>query len=261
MPVLIALALLIVFSACISTGPATGQVRLRTQDDWRHKFRTYVTATEYLDALGFLIRDVERQLAPDCRVDLSGARRAGLWIRKPLAFAPAQHHPTAGQWQDRIAITRCGRQVLHNLLVTALPDSSPAFKILLPGNSKADAKLQLDARAAVLAVAGAAHRGAPCKAQTLKIINTRFVSYLGGTGDQDVSSRIWREIWVSDTCRGPVPVEVKFVPENGGGYTFVVDLASGLGSGVACLFGIGGNRWRKLQLQDFCMKPTPLHRC
>lgn len=214
-----------VFVALISgfLHTAEAQLRLRTDNDWRAQFRSYLASRDYVDSLGVLIRDVENRIAPDCTPDLSGAKRQGLWVRKRILFDDGGQHPTAGQWQDRIAINRCGARILHNFLVTALPGKSPAFKVLLPGNSRADARLQLDARSAVLAIASAQVKSFGCEAPDFKIISAEFDRFLGDTGSAGLNDRVWREIWTTRVCGRHVPVEVKFVP-NEKGYTFVVDL-------------------------------------
>lgn len=211
---------------CSSVATGSAQLRLRTENDWRQQFRDYLGAPAYLDAVGILIRDVERRLAPDCATSLKGAKRTGLWVRKRILFDGQGPHPNQGQWQDRIAVNRCGQQVLHNLLVTALPDTSPAFKVLLPGDSRADARLQLDAKPAVLAIASAQIKTADCRAENYQIVQADFDRFIGDTERQGLRDRIWREVWTTRVCGRLISVEVKFVPRDGGGYTFVVDLAS-----------------------------------
>lgn len=202
---------------------AEAQLRLRTDNDWRGQFRTYLASRDYVDSLGVLIRDVENRIAPDCDPDLAGAKRQGLWVRKRILFDGGGTYPNAGQWQDRIAINRCGKRILHNFLVTALPDKSPAFRVLLPGNSRADARLQLDARSAVLAIASAQATSSTCGPSGFKIVSADFDRFLGDTANAELNDRIWREIWTTEACGRQILVEVKFVPKEKG-YTFVVDL-------------------------------------
>lgn len=209
-------------AACLLLLPL--QVLAEAEPDWAAAFRAYLATPAYVNALGRELALVERRLAPECVRRLAGVERVELRIRETPGFAGSTQQPDSGQWHERVAVERCGARVLHNLLVTAHSNGPPRVTVLLPGTSKAGAEMQLAARQAVMAVAGA-RRGQACPAGRRDIVDAAFDRYLGLSGDAALAERIWREVWTVRLCGETVVVEVRFVPDGKGGFIHAVDLA------------------------------------
>lgn len=194
------------------------------EPEWAGPFRAYVNSPAYLNEIGRQVSRLENRLAPDCVQVLDGMRRMELRIIEPPAFRPGLPLPVAGQWREQVRIDRCGAPALHNVLITAAADASPFMTVLLPGSSKADGRLQVEATPAVFAIAGA-RLGGDCESSARHIVDTEFRRWLGSSGEAPLSDRLWREIWTVRICGRKVRVQVDFAPNGKGGYTHAVDLA------------------------------------
>jgi hypothetical protein len=208
----------VIVVAVFATLPA-----LAADPDWVRPFRKYVNAPAYLDDIGRSIARLERRLAPECVQILEGMERLELRIVQPPVFIPGLPIPQGGQWREQVQINRCGEAAIHNVLVTAANGSTPFMTVLLPGTSKADGRLQLDASSAAFAIAGARARQG-CELSARHIIRADFDSWLEGTGSSALPERVWREIWTIRLCGETVRVQVDFSPDGKGGFTHQADL-------------------------------------
>jgi len=191
--------------------------------DWYRPFARYINLPAYLNDVGRNIHHLERDLAPDCVQVLEGMTRLELRIIQPPEFIPGLPIPQGGQWREQVQILRCGGPVIHNFLVTATGGSTPFMTALLPGTSKADGRLQLDASSAAFAIAGARAKNA-CNTGARRIIRADFKRWLGSSADRPVADRVWREIWVVRLCSQEVRVQMNFTPDGKGGFTHRADL-------------------------------------
>lgn len=197
---------------------------LAAEPDWHRPFARYINAPAYLNDMGRSIDLLERHLAPECIQILPGMERLELRIVQPPIFLPGLPIPQGGQWREQVQIDRCGVPVIHNVLVTAENGGSPFMTVLLPGTSKADGRLQLDASSAAFAIAGA-HAGQDCDTAARRIVSADFRQWLDGTGSQPLAERKWREGWTVKLCGRSVDVQVDFQPDGRGGVTYSTDLA------------------------------------
>ncbi|WP_417520073.1 hypothetical protein [Minwuia sp.] len=193
------------------------------EPDWQTPFRKYVTSTAYLNEVGQQIARLEKRFAPGCTGTLRGMKRMELRLIEQPSFIPGLPIPQGGQWQEQMEIDRCGKPVLHNVLVTATAGSSPYMTVLLPGTSKANGRLQVDASSAVFAVAGA-RAGEGCTDGARHIVDARFQRYLGRSASLPPRDRLWREIWTVAVCDRTIRVQVDFAPDGAGSFTHQVDL-------------------------------------
>jgi len=193
--------------------------------DWAAPFRKYVNARSYLNQIGQQIARMEERLAPQCIQVLAGMKREGLRVVATPEFVPGLPIPQGGQWHEQVRIDRCGDPAWHNVLVTAIKGGTPVMTVLLPGSSKADGRLQVNAAPAAFAIAGA-RVGDRCIGGVRHIIDTRFVGYLGTSGDRPPEQRLWREIWTVRLCGENVSVRMDFAPDGRGGVTHRADMAS-----------------------------------
>lgn len=193
------------------------------EPDWAQPFRKYISATAYLNDIGRSIARLEERLAPSCIQVLGGMQRKELRIIQMPEFIPGLPIPQGGQWQEQVQIDRCGTPALHNILITAVNGASPHMTVLLPGSSKADGRLQVDASAAAFAIAGA-RAGVDCTSATRHIVDTQFVRWIGNSADRPLSDRVWREIWSVRLCGQVIRVQVDFTPDGKGGFTHRADL-------------------------------------
>lgn len=192
--------------------------------DWAAAFNDYLTGAEYLDQVGNQIDLVERQIAPECIHVLTDAERIEVRVRRIPGFDAARSWPVSGQWRERLAIDRCGTEVLHNLLVTARADQPPHITVLLPGDSLATPELQVAAARPAVAIAEARH-GRQCATAAREIVNARFDRWLGTGEAVAAADRRWREVWTVRLCDRIVQVAVVFQPDGKGGFTHIVDVA------------------------------------
>lgn len=193
------------------------------EPDWADAFRRYVGSPAHLNEVGRSVQQLEQRLAPECVQILKGLDRVELRIIQPPLFLPGLPIPQAGQWLEQVRIDRCGDPVLHNVLVTAINRGSPNLTMLLPGTSKADGRLQYDARNPVFVIADA-QAGQECRAAARRIVDTRFVRWLGRSEEMPLADRLWREIWTVRVCDRTIRVQLDFAPDGKGGYTFQADL-------------------------------------
>lgn len=193
------------------------------EPDWAEAFRRYVGSPAHLNEIGRSVQQLEQRLAPECVQILKGLDRVELRIIQPPVFLPGLPIPQAGQWREQVRIDRCGEPVLHNVLVTAVNRGTPHLTLLLPGSSKADGRLQLDASSTVFAIA-TARAGGDCRASAQHIVDTAFDRWLGRSAEKPLAERLWREIWTVRLCAQRVRVQVDFAPDGRGGFTFQADL-------------------------------------
>lgn len=210
---LAALALLLAAGAASAAEPA-----------WVAPFRAYVNSPAYLNEVGRQIARLETRIAPGCVQVLKGMRRLELRIIRTPSFREGLPLPVGGQWREQVRIDRCGAPALHNILVTASEAASPVMTMLLPGTSRADARLQVEATPAVFGIAGA-QLGGECRAAARHIVDTEFRRWLGSTGNAPLDQRLWREVWTVRSCGRTVRIRVDFAPDGHGGFTHAVDLA------------------------------------
>lgn len=198
--------------------------------DWARPFRKYINAPAYLNDIGRSIARLEQRLAPDCVQVLQGMERLALRIVQVPLFIPGLPIPQGGQWQEQVEINRCGEAAIHNVLVTATNGSTPFMTVLLPGTSKADGRLQLDASNVAFAIAGA-RAGQGCADSARHIVRADFDTWLDGSETLPLPERIWREIWTVNLCDMNVRVQVDFSPDGKGGFTHKADLPVRAGPG------------------------------
>lgn len=208
----------IVILLALLTAPA-----FAADPDWHRPFARYINSPAYLNEVGSNIALLEQHLAPDCVQVLQGMERLELRIVEQPIFLPGLPIPQAGQWREQVEIDRCGEAEIHNVLVTATNGSTPFMTVLLPGTSKADGKLQLDASPAAFAIAGV-RAGKSCTDQERQIVRAEFRGWLDGTGSAPLDQRRWREIWAVRLCGQTVDVQIDFQPDGRGGYTHAANL-------------------------------------
>lgn len=196
---------------------------LAADPDWYRPFGRYINSPAYLNEVGRNIALLEQHLAPDCIQVLQGMERMEVRIVQQPIFLPGLPIPQGGQWREQLQIDRCGEDAVHNVLVTAANGSTPFMTVLLPGTSKADGRLQLNASPATFAIAGV-RAGKGCESEDRKIINTRFLDWLDGTDKSPLGERKWREIWTVRLCDRSVDVQIDFLPDGKGGYTHAANL-------------------------------------
>ncbi|HYD98642.1 MAG TPA: hypothetical protein VEH84_04615 [Alphaproteobacteria bacterium] len=181
-------------------------------------FRRYIGSAYHTAVLKGLVASQERSLAPACKNPVLKAR-LGQWPLRPVAFSADSAHPTAGVWQERLRVDRCGRLVLHNYLFEARPGLPPSALPLAPGRSQADARLQRDLMPA-LATAAAKNRP-PC--DDVRVTDT-LLDAVSVPPEGDAAGRLlrgaWRESWSLDRCGAPLTLTVDFTADGSGRIAF-----------------------------------------
>jgi hypothetical protein len=109
-------------------------------------------------------------------------------------------------------VSRCGKQVRHNVFLTAAKLRGLHAVVGFPGDSRADLDLQFQIGKQVVANARRTNTG--CRKLDIIDIAQRERNTPAG--------RPWTEIWTSWVCGTLVTTEVRYAPKPGGGITYVV---------------------------------------
>ncbi|MEC9347848.1 MAG: hypothetical protein VYB54_16605 [Pseudomonadota bacterium] len=203
---------------------ALGLATTAAAQEWADRFNAYLVSPDYLDAIAEQLDLIEKEVAPECVHVVDSADRVAIRIRREPAFEAGIDWPVAGQWREQLAVERCGREVLHNLLVTAAPDRPPHFTLLLPGSTLAKPETQVAAARPVVAVAEGRY-GRECPAGMRQIVETRFDGWRDGSEGRPPAEQTWRETWTVRLCERTVDVNITFEPNGKGGRTWTIDIA------------------------------------
>lgn len=171
----------------------------------------YASSPEYFSSIGEVINGGEDDIAPDCTPHQM-AGRVGLVILGLPTFSQ-EGKLLSGRWKDRVKVERCGKEIIHNVLVDIRPGAAPVIGLLLPGDTGATAEMQERGDVVKKAI-DAALSGAACTDPSTLIVSNTQPDQVLAPVTADASGRMtagrWSEIWNFRACGKPVNVSVEF---------------------------------------------------
>lgn len=165
--------------------------------------KAYLTNPARVKEMGESARRAIPFVAGTCK-DIVPAGKTRLTVVKPLTFND-QGHPTAGTFREIVPVTFCGEAVDVNIWALARPDGTVKRIAMLPGQSRAEPQLQLDAMRQVMMAAVFQARSAGVDLSGCKAFNVRNTRIT-----KDVTDGTWTEIWDTEQCGTRAPIEIEF---------------------------------------------------
>ena len=199
-----------IFAAAIGAmiaAPATAQT---TQDV--DKFLKLVQSYDYEKLIGGKVIETDQQMAPPCNSERKIEGHQIVAILRPPQFVETRAVPVAGEWRERVVVSRCGKQVRHNVFLFASRVRGLHAVVAFPGESRADVDMQAQIGRQVLAAARKTNPS--CK--RLDIVDTNLREKDAASGQP------WTEIWTSWVCGVLTYAEVRYTPKPAGGVDFRV---------------------------------------
>jgi hypothetical protein len=129
----------------------------------------------------------------------------------PVIFAQ-DGYPTSGEWKQRFPVTGCGNDTILNFYFTATAQEKVDTVMGVPGETRADLRLQRDAR--TYAVVGATLLAKSCK--QFDIISSAFngveMPVKNDPTAQHFTAPPWSENWTLQGCGRRFTVGLHFAP-------------------------------------------------
>lgn len=181
------------------------------------QLKAYVGTQEYVARLAQIALAGEKDISGATCKEAKPIDRATFTVIRPPVFQGGVAHPVSGEWKDSIAIDRCGKKVVHNVLFVARPNGAPGMGLMMPGATGATAELQVTVLQKALPVA---MDKAKCKdSKQVVVSDTRHEKELQ-KGKLDDKGRLiagsWQEVWTFQSCGKPVDVPVVFTADGKG---------------------------------------------
>ena len=191
--------------------PAGGPAAAQTPQD-ADKFIKLVQSYDYEKLIGSKVLETDQQMSPPCQGDRKIESRQIVAITEAPQFIQTRDVPVAGRWLERVVVSRCGKNVRHNVFLTASRLRGLHAVVGFPGDSRADLDLQFQIGKQV--VANARRTNAGCRKLDIIDIAQRERNTPAG--------QPWTEIWTSWVCGTLVTTEVRYAPKVGGGIDYRV---------------------------------------
>jgi len=176
------------------------------------RFIRLLQSYDYEKLIGAKVLETDQAMAPPCQGERKIESRQLVTITEAPQFIATRDVPIAGRWLERVTVSRCGRQVRHNVFLFASKVRGLHAVVGFPGESRADLDLQFQIGKQV--VASARRTNPACK--RLDIVEAVLRERNTAAGQP------WTEIWTSWVCGTLVHAEVRFSPKPGGGISYVV---------------------------------------
>jgi len=129
----------------------------------------------------------------------------------PVIFAQ-DGYPTSGEWKQRFPVTGCGNDTILNFYFTATPQEKVYTVMGIPGETRADLRLQHDARQ--YAMVGATLLARSCR--QFDIINSALngveMPVQNDPTAQHLIAPPWSETWTLQGCGRRFTVDLHFAP-------------------------------------------------
>ncbi|HEY7610656.1 MAG TPA: hypothetical protein VIF14_15610 [Alphaproteobacteria bacterium] len=192
---------------CLGTLPAAAQ---NPQD--ADRFIKLVQSYDYEKLIGSKVIETDQQMSPPCPGERKIESRQIVAITEAPQFIATRDVPVAGRWLERVAVSRCGKSVRHNVFLFASKLRGLHAVVGFPGESRADLDLQFQVGKQVMA--GARRTNPGCKKLDIIDVTQRDKNARPG--------QPWTEIWTSWACGTLVTSEVRYAPKQGGGIRYSV---------------------------------------
>ena len=204
-------ALLLAVAAHVGQGRlAPAALAQATQQD-ADRFIKLLRSYDYEKLIGDQVVTTDRQMAPPCNGARKIVSRQAVVIIEPPQFVATRDVPIAGRWLEKVTVSRCGRNVRHNVFLFASKIRGLHAVAGFPGDTRAGVDLQFEVAKAV--IANARRINPTCR--RLDIVDTSQTS-AAAPGES------WREIWTTWACGTLLSAEVRYAAKTGGGVGFTV---------------------------------------
>jgi hypothetical protein len=190
---------------------AAPPVHAQTSQD-ADRFIKLVQSYDYEKLIGSKVIETDQQMSPPCQGDRKVESRQIVAVIEAPRFIQTRDVPVAGRWLERVVVSRCGKQVSHNVFLTASQVRGLHAVVAFPGDSRADLDLQFQIGKQVVANARRTNGG--CRKLDIIDIAQRERNTPAG--------QPWTEIWTSWVCGTLVTSEVRYAPKPGGGIAYTV---------------------------------------
>jgi hypothetical protein len=183
----------------------------QTQQD-ADRFIKLLQSYDYEKLIGSKVLETDQQMSPRCPGERKIESRQLVTVTEAPQFISTREVPVAGRWLERVTVSRCGKNMRHNVFLQASRVRGLHAVVGLPGESRADLDLQFQIGKQV--VANARRTNAGCKKLDIIDISLREKNVPPG--------QPWTEIWTSWVCGTLVTSEVRYAPKAGGGIDYRV---------------------------------------
>jgi hypothetical protein len=183
----------------------------QTQQD-ADRFIKLLQSYDYEKLIGSKVLETDQQMSPPCPGERKIESRQLVTVSEAPQFIATRDVPVAGRWLERVSVSRCGKNVRHNVFLQASRVRGLHAVVGFPGESRADLDLQFQIGKQVVANARRTNTG--CKKLDIIEISLREKTVAPG--------QPWTEIWTSWVCGTVVYAEVRYAPKTGGGIDYRV---------------------------------------
>lgn len=180
------------------------------------RFQAYVTSGAYKSFIGQIAAQGDAITAPDCN-DHKPSKRADLILYALPQFGTGEH-PAKGLWTDRIAVNRCGKEVLQNILVQATGETTPPrAALMIPGTSRANPPLQEKIIKEILD--GLAKKKCTDQTQIVPFdsVKEKDTTPIQVSPDGHITQGAWKETWTMRACGKMVKATIDIAADGKGG--------------------------------------------
>ena len=197
----------LVLAGVLVAAPSAAQ----TQQD-ADRFIKLLRSYDYEKLIGSKVIETDQQMAPPCRGERKIESRQLVTVMEAPQFIDTREVPVAGRWLERVTVSRCGKNVRHNVFLQASKVRGLHAVVRFPGDSRAALDLQFQIGRRVVANARRTDPG--CKRLDIIDITQRENTVPPG--------QPWTEIWTSWVCGVIVTSVVRYTPKPGRGIDFSV---------------------------------------
>ncbi len=182
-------------------------------DDVLTKLADIATHPEIATKAHQILLHDEKRFTPSC-TEIKSIAPATISVFITPAFN-RDGAPMNGDWLVRYTASVCGKDTLRTIHFRA-DDSGIEMSSLLPGNTQADPRLQVDVTKAFTMAVNKAYPN--CR--NPYVADTRMLS-MPKNGDAP-----WEELWVANVCGNVFGQAIRFVPQESG-TAFSLTIATG----------------------------------
>lgn len=197
--------------------PPAGQAAPPAMSPEVAAFVTFANSPEYLKHVTAAALGGDKDIDPSCATTKIVGRAQPLILRIPV-FKEGSPYPAEGKWRDQYKVDRCGKPVIHNVLVEARAGRAPLVRLMMPGETGALDEMQ--AQVLQVSVPNAMAK-LKCKDEkTLIVTDTRkdkIVTPPKADAQGKLTEGKWQEIWTFRACGKTVDLPVVYSADGKGG--------------------------------------------
>lgn len=180
---------------------------------------------EIAKTLAEMGRKWDRKLGISCGEDYRIRVAPGLvMVHSPIEFPDGAKHPTAGTWQYRFELDRCGTSKIYNVIAVADKNAPPRYGELVPGKTLASPILMRDTLGSLYMKAtleAKVKEKKECSDFAVKDTNLTVMPQVAQRGGSIAITSPYEEAWVVRYCGAETSIPVCFTPKPDGGSSFL----------------------------------------